>query len=90
MLPAGCARDADGHVECKNRGAQERAEQLANFQLFGLVFMAFVYVLGCYTVAAARYGHPDLTTTNAAQVAAMESPGGAGGDEGLPLVGRGI
>jgi hypothetical protein len=62
MLPAGCARDADGHVDCRTRAAQERSEQLANFQLFGLVFLAFLYVLGCYAVAAAKYGHPDLTT----------------------------
>ncbi|KAF8684881.1 hypothetical protein HU200_044091 [Digitaria exilis] len=56
MLPKGCARDVDGHIDCHFRAAQERAEQLANFQLFGLVFLAFVYVLVCYAVAAARYG----------------------------------
>uniref|UniRef100_A0A0A9F6Q3 Uncharacterized protein n=1 Tax=Arundo donax TaxID=35708 RepID=A0A0A9F6Q3_ARUDO len=78
MLPAGCARgEVDGaggdpHAECGNRAAQERAEQLANFQLFGLVFLAFVYVLACYAVAAARYGHPDLVTTYDKHVAAIE------------------
>ncbi|XP_062181795.1 uncharacterized protein LOC133886085 [Phragmites australis] len=75
MLPAGCSRDADGHVDCRNRAAQERAEQVANFQLFGIVFLAFVYVLGCYAVASARYGHPDLTTTHGKHVA------GAGSEE---------
>uniref|UniRef100_A0ACD5UFE4 Uncharacterized protein n=1 Tax=Avena sativa TaxID=4498 RepID=A0ACD5UFE4_AVESA len=58
-LPAGCARSfaapgADAHVECRDGAALERAEHLANFQLFGLVFLAFLYVLGCYAVAAAR------------------------------------
>ncbi|XP_044318714.1 transmembrane protein 45A-like [Triticum aestivum] len=67
-LPAGCAHSfdapgADAHVECRDGPAQERAEHLAIFQLFGLVFLAFVYVLGCYAVAAARFGHQDLTTT---------------------------
>ncbi|TVU24120.1 hypothetical protein EJB05_26518 [Eragrostis curvula] len=77
MLPAGCARDADGHIECRNHAAQERSEKLANFQMFGLVFLAFVYVLGCYAVAAARHGHPDLKTTHAEHVAALESRGEA-------------
>ncbi|KAF7004984.1 hypothetical protein CFC21_099187 [Triticum aestivum] len=67
-LPAGCARSfaapgADAHVECPDGAVLERAEQLANLQLFGLVFLVFVYVLGCYSVATARFGHPDLTTT---------------------------
>lgn len=66
MLPDGCARSfaapgADAHVKCPDGAALERAEQLANLQLFGLVFLAFVYVVGCYGVAAARSGHPDLT-----------------------------
>jgi hypothetical protein len=47
MLLEGCVRDADGHqVDCRSCAAEERAEQLANFQLFGVVFLAFVYVLG--------------------------------------------
>jgi len=79
MLPKGCARDAGGHIECRTRAAQERAEQLANFQLFGLVFLAFVYVLGCYAVAAARHGHPDLKAMHDQHVAALECRGGAGG-----------
>ncbi|KAK3120560.1 hypothetical protein QOZ80_9AG0689920 [Eleusine coracana subsp. coracana] len=75
MLPAGCARDADGHIECHNHASQERSEQLANFQLFGLVFLAFVYVLGCYAVAAAKYGHPDLMTMHDRHIAALEGRG---------------
>lgn len=35
MLPDGCGRDADGLVDCHSRAAEERAEQLANLQLFG-------------------------------------------------------
>nr|CAB3490388.1 unnamed protein product [Digitaria exilis] len=77
MLPKGCARDVDGHIDCHLRAAQERAEQLANFQMFGLVFLAFVYVLVCYAVAAARYGHPDLTAMHHEHVAAMECQGDA-------------
>ncbi|PVH34516.1 hypothetical protein PAHAL_8G236200 [Panicum hallii] len=82
MLPRGCARDADGHVECRARAAQERAEQLANFQLFGLVFLAFVYVLVCYAVAAARCGHPDLAAMHGEHVAAMEGDAGGAGAGG--------
>ncbi|CAN6381845.1 unnamed protein product [Urochloa humidicola] len=77
MLPKGCARDADGHIDCHLRGAQERAEQLANFQLFGLVFLAFLFVLVCYAVAAARHGHPELTAMHDKHVAAMEGDAGA-------------
>ncbi|KAF8685267.1 hypothetical protein HU200_044089 [Digitaria exilis] len=80
MLPKGCARDVDGHIDCHFRAAQERAEQLANFQLFGLVFLAFVYVLVCYAVAAARYGHPDLKVMHDEHVAAMECQGDASTD----------
>ncbi|CAN6381840.1 unnamed protein product [Urochloa humidicola] len=76
MLPKGCARDADGHIDCHLRAAQERAEQLANFQLFGLVFLAFVFVVVCYAVAAARHGHPDLTAMQDKHVAAMDSDAG--------------
>ncbi|VAH52036.1 unnamed protein product [Triticum turgidum subsp. durum] len=79
MLPAGCDRDASGHqVECHSRAAGERAEQLANFQLFGAVFLAFVYVLGCYAVAAAMYGHPDLAAMHEEHVDALECRGGGG------------
>ncbi|KAK8448062.1 hypothetical protein SEVIR_8G209700v4 [Setaria viridis] len=81
MLPKGCARDADGHIECHLHAAQERSEQLANFQLFGLVFLAFLYVLVCYAVAAARYGHPDLTAMHDKHVAAMEGDAGTGARE---------
>ncbi|KAL6907757.1 hypothetical protein ACP4OV_001927 [Aristida adscensionis] len=76
MLPAGCARDKDGLVDCPTHAAQERAEQLANFQLFGIVFLAFAYALACYAVAAARHGHPELTAMHDKHVAAMEWHGG--------------
>ncbi|CAD6269109.1 unnamed protein product [Miscanthus lutarioriparius] len=74
MLPDGCVRD------CSSRAAEERAEQLAKFQLFGAVFLAFIYVLGCYTVAAARYGHLDLAAVHDKHVSALEldSRGGGG------------
>ncbi|KAE8777175.1 transmembrane protein 45A-like [Hordeum vulgare] len=78
-LPAGCARSfaaagVDAHVVCRDSAALERAEQLANLQLFGLVFLAFVYVLGCYAVAARGevFGHPDLTTMNNRHVWSMD------------------
>ncbi|KAL5204996.1 hypothetical protein ABZP36_009867 [Zizania latifolia] len=85
MLPAGCHRDIDGHIECHSHASQERAEQLANFQLFGLVFLVCAYALTCYAAAAARYGHPDLKTMHAAHVASMELPvpGAAGERDGL-------
>ena len=35
MLPDGCGQDADGSVDYHSRAAEERAEQLANLQLFG-------------------------------------------------------
>ncbi|CAL5046362.1 unnamed protein product [Urochloa decumbens] len=83
MLPAGCGRDRDAatgevRVDCRSRAAEERAEQLANLQLFGLVFLAFVYVLACYAVAAARCGHPeDLAAMHAEHVAALDCRGAA-------------
>jgi hypothetical protein len=79
MLPAGCGPDAADGVDCRSRAAEERAEQLANLQLFGLVFLAFVYALGCYAVAAARYGHPDLAAMHDEHVAALEWRGPVGG-----------
>ncbi|OEL36781.1 hypothetical protein BAE44_0002194 [Dichanthelium oligosanthes] len=79
MLPAGCGRDAGGLVDCRSRAAEERAEQLANLQLFGAVFLAFVYVLGCYAVAAGRGAHPDLAAMHDGHVAALECRGGAVG-----------
>jgi hypothetical protein len=80
MLPDGCDRNANGdQVDCRSRATEERAEQLANFQLFGAVFLAFVYVLGCYAVAAARYGHPDLVAMHGEHVAALECRGVRGG-----------
>ncbi|OEL34412.1 hypothetical protein BAE44_0004569 [Dichanthelium oligosanthes] len=77
MLPEGCARrfdfpDADSRVECRGGAALERPEQLANFQLFGIVFLAFVYVLGSYAVAVAMYGRPDLTTTHDEHTSAVK------------------
>lgn len=65
MLPKGCQRDADANIECHGHAAEERAEQLANFQFFAYVFLVFAYTLGCYAVAAAKYGHPDLRTMHA-------------------------
>jgi hypothetical protein len=44
------------------------------------VFLAFCYVLGCYAVAAARYGHPEQAAMHEKHVAAMECHGDAGGD----------
>jgi len=37
-----------------------------------------VYALGCYAVAAARHGHPDLKAMHDEHVAAMEGHAGAG------------
>lgn len=62
MLPQGCHRDADGNIECHGHSAEERAQQLANFQLFAYVFLVFAYTLGCYACAVAKYAHPDLRT----------------------------
>ncbi|XP_040385020.1 transmembrane protein 45A [Oryza brachyantha] len=92
MLPAGCRRDADGHIDCHTHAAQERAEQLANFQLFGLVFLVCAYALGCFAVAAARYGHPDLKALHDKYVAAMELHplAGAGDAEGDRFVGSAL
>nr|CAB3492002.1 unnamed protein product [Digitaria exilis] len=69
MLPTGCDRlfdspDADARIECHAGAALERAEMLADFQLFGIMFVVFVYVLGCYAIAAARFGHLELTTAH--------------------------
>jgi hypothetical protein len=80
MLPAGCVRHlddsphSDARVECRGGGgsaALERAELLADFQLFGIVLLVFVYVFGCFAVAAARYGdNLEMTTAHHEHVAA--------------------
>ena len=44
------------------------------------MFLAFVYVLGFYAVAAARYGHLDLAAMHGDHVAALECHAGAGTD----------
>ncbi|XP_047087328.1 transmembrane protein 45A-like [Lolium rigidum] len=88
MLPEGCHRDADGHVECHGHAAGERGEQLANFQLFAYVFLVFVYALGCYAVAAARYGHPDLRTMHATAMERRENGADRGGFVGSSALSR--
>uniref|UniRef100_A0A0D9XUA9 Uncharacterized protein n=1 Tax=Leersia perrieri TaxID=77586 RepID=A0A0D9XUA9_9ORYZ len=90
MLPAGCRRDGDGHIDCPSHAAQERAEQLANFQLFGLVFLVSGYVIACFAVAAARFGHPELKTMYDRHVAALEVKLLAGGGEADRFVGSAI
>ena len=79
MLPEGCHRDADGHIDCHGHAAGERAEQLANFQLFAYVFLVFAYTLGCYAVAATRYGHPDLRTMYGTALERRDNGAGSGG-----------
>jgi hypothetical protein len=53
-----------GATETPTATKSDCPEQLANFQLFRAVFVAFVYMIGCYAVAAARYGHPDLAAVH--------------------------
>lgn len=69
MMPRGCHLE-DNEIKCHaHDSSQVRGELLANFQFFSLVFLTFVYVLGCYAVAAAWYGHPDLRLHAAAALA---------------------
>ncbi|KAF8749746.1 hypothetical protein HU200_012545 [Digitaria exilis] len=80
MLPTGCDRlfdspDADARIECHAGATLERAEMLADFQLFGIMFVVFVYVLGCYAVAAARFGHLELTTAHEMHMCGIECRG---------------
>ncbi|XP_048565935.1 transmembrane protein 45A-like [Triticum urartu] len=84
MLPEGCHRDAAGDIECHGHAAGERAEQLADFQLFAYVFLVFAYALGCYAVAAARYGHPDLRAVE------MEHRENGANDRGGRFVGSSV
>ncbi|CAD6253162.1 unnamed protein product [Miscanthus lutarioriparius] len=62
-------------THASSAAAQERAEQLVEFQLFGIVFLAFLYVLGCFAVAAARYGNNlEMTTVHDQRVAVPTGP----------------
>uniref|UniRef100_A0A453B6Y8 Transmembrane protein 45B n=1 Tax=Aegilops tauschii subsp. strangulata TaxID=200361 RepID=A0A453B6Y8_AEGTS len=79
MRPAGCHHDAGRNIECHGQAAGERAEQLANFQLFACVFLVFAYTLGCYAVAAAKYGHPDLRTKHSVEMEHRENSADRGG-----------
>nr|QSQ68564.1 hypothetical protein PY_006999 [Puya raimondii] len=70
MMPRGCHLDG-GSIVCHTHESQVRGELLANFQLFSLVFLVFVFVLGSYAIAAARYGHPELRRLHAEEAAAQ-------------------
>lgn len=79
MMPRGCHLDLENNdIKCKSHDNQVRGELLANFQLFSLVFLVFVYVLGSYVVAAHWYGHPDLKSFHAA---ASREEGEDGGED---------
>ncbi|KAH0448547.1 hypothetical protein IEQ34_022347 [Dendrobium chrysotoxum] len=80
MMPKGCRLD-DNDIKCITRDSQVRGQFLANIQLFSLVFLVFVYVIGCYTVAVSRYGHPELKRLHEEDV-------GEGGVNGAGIVGR--
>lgn len=68
MMPRGCSLEGSDIV-CHSHDSQVRGELIANLQFFYLVFLIFVYVLGCYAISAFRYGHPDLlAATSARQV----------------------
>ncbi|XP_010918073.1 uncharacterized protein [Elaeis guineensis] len=75
MMPRGCHLD-DNEVKCHLHESQVRGELLANFHLFSLVFLSFLYVLGCYAIAASWYGHPDLRKLHASALS-----GAQGGDQ---------
>jgi hypothetical protein len=80
MLPDGCVRDADGHqVDCRSRAAEERAEQLANFQPFGAVFLALRL---CAWVLCRRRGQVRASGPGGDAWGARRRPGrGAGSAE---------
>lgn len=71
MMPQGCHLD-DNEIKCHPREREVRGELLANFQLFSLVFLSFLYVLGCYAIAVSRYGHPDLRKLHASALSGQE------------------
>ncbi|CAA6669534.1 unnamed protein product [Spirodela intermedia] len=48
----------DDQITCHSPGSETRGELLANFQLFSLVLLVLVVVVGLYTVAACKYGDP--------------------------------
>ncbi|ONK71602.1 uncharacterized protein A4U43_C04F10380 [Asparagus officinalis] len=61
MMPRGCHLDElNNDVVCKLRDSQVRGEIIANCQLFLLVFLVLVFVVGAYATAARLYGHPEL------------------------------
>ncbi|PKA65252.1 hypothetical protein AXF42_Ash005584 [Apostasia shenzhenica] len=69
LMPRGCRLDGN-EIKCLSRDSQIRGQFLANFQLFSLVFLAFVYVLSCYALAVSRYGNPDLKRLQHARLVA--------------------
>ena len=67
MMPHGCLLDeVNNDIKCRSHDSQVRGELLANFQLFSLVSLVLVFVLGSYAAAAKLYGHPELKSWHAA------------------------
>ncbi|KAJ0970906.1 hypothetical protein J5N97_018865 [Dioscorea zingiberensis] len=59
MMPKGCHLSGND-ITCESHDSQIRGEFIANIQLFSLVFLVVIFVLGCYSVAASKYGHSEL------------------------------
>lgn len=64
MMPDGCELKDAMMVMCHSKDSEVRGEFLANFQLFSMVLGVLGGVVGVYCFAAAKYGHPDLRSSN--------------------------
>ncbi|KAF8378990.1 hypothetical protein HHK36_028417 [Tetracentron sinense] len=65
MMPDGCGLKGN-MISCRLSDNEVRGELFANFQLFTLVFIVLVAVVGSYSFAASRYGHSDLGSVHEA------------------------
>ncbi|XP_039122909.1 transmembrane protein 45A [Dioscorea cayenensis subsp. rotundata] len=75
MMPRGCQLSGND-ITCKSHDSEVRGEFIANIQLFSLVLLVFIFVLGCYSVSASKYGHSELQNWHAAALKEYEQNGG--------------
>ncbi|KAJ0559935.1 hypothetical protein HanPI659440_Chr06g0229361 [Helianthus annuus] len=58
-MPAGCKLEKN-EISCSSHGHEIRGQLLANVQMFGLVFLVLVGVVGSYIFADKRYGKSEF------------------------------
>ena len=66
MMPEGC-RLKENNVSCHSPDSEVRGELLANFQLFAIVLMVLISVVGAYAFAASRYANSGTMSLHTGQ-----------------------